>query len=442
MSNSQGWRILSFIFFIAFTSTVFARTAEDIRSNSYFFEFLTFKTSDANQTFLEVFCQIPTENLHFVNADDGVIARYSLSIELMDRTANVADTLSISDSVKVSYDDGDSYIPATHLIRFAFSVVPGDYVARIILADRHTKWGVQFNKDLSIPDYQTPGLHVSDIQVAANITQSSEESVLVKNNKKIVPNPPRVYGMEKKKLFAYTEVYNLSQGKENVANSFLATYRIIDRFGKEVKRIKYKFKKPGHTGAFGVGIPVDELNSGQYRLVMEVQDLDSFESRYKVASFHIIKYLSAFSDDEYEKMLRQLAYLATDYELEYLASLSKEARTDGLRRFWQARDPIQETERNELKQEYMRRLYYANYHFDDITTEGWETDQGKTYIMNGPPDKIDHLTSSTNSKDYEIWNYSNLNRKFIFVDNWGLGTYQLVKTVDASEQVLSLHPSE
>ncbi|MFQ5648609.1 MAG: GWxTD domain-containing protein [bacterium] len=441
MNNSQGWRavLIFVVLFLAPGSLFSLSPSEDIRTNSYYFDFLTFKSFSENKTFLEIFCQIPTENLHFVNTDDGILAKYQLAIDLLDGDSKCVDSLSFSDSVKVSYDDGVSYIPASHLVRFAFYVLPGDYLARIKLADQHTNWYVSFNRDLTIPDYQELGLLISDIQIAASITDSDEESVLVKNHKKIIPNPPHLFGMESKKLYAYSEVYNLSRHRDNVANAFLATYSILDRYGREVKRMKYQFDKPGETGAFGVGIPVEDLDSGQYRLVMEVQDLDNFQVQHKVAYFHIVKFLSAFSEEEYAKMLRQLRYLASDYEIEYLKSLPKEERLEGLQKFWKARDPIPETERNELMNEYFRRLYYANFHFDDVTTDGWETDQGRVYIENGPPDRIDRLTSSTNSKLYEIWNYSNLNLKFIFVDNWGMGTFQLLKTVNSREQGFTLH---
>ncbi len=436
----QGMRtLLSTLVLVCSVSSLFAAaTADDIRATSYHFDFLTFKSAAEDKSFLEVFCQIPTENLHFVNTNDGVLAQYHLDIKLENARDEHVERLSYQDSVKVDYDEGGSYIPTTHLIRFSFDISPGDYVASIDIADSHANWGVSFTREINVSDYGLSGLQMSDIQLSNNISESQEQSVLVKNNKKIVPNPSHLFGLDTKKLFAYSEVYNLSRRATSLTGAFLTTYRILDKDGSEVKRLRYRFNKPGSTGAFGVGIPVDDLKSGHYKLVMQIEDLDSFEVQHKVTQFHVINVARADSNEEYGKLLRQLRYLAPEYEIEYLAALPLERRQEGLGKFWMSRDPIVETAKNEFRNEYFRRLYYANHQFDGASSDGWETDQGQIYVKNGSPDRIDRMTSSENSKLYEIWNYTNLDRKFIFVDNLGTGNFRLLKVVNASEQEFTL----
>ncbi len=66
-----------------------------------------------------------------------------------------------------------------------------------------------------------------------------------------------------------------------------------------------------------------------------------------------------------------------------------EQRQDFIKNFWLDRDPTPGTPANEFKDEYDRRVAYANEHF---TTQsgipGSQTDRGKMYILNGPPDEI------------------------------------------------------
>jgi GWxTD domain-containing protein len=64
------------------------------------------------------------------------------------------------------------------------------------------------------------------------------------------------------------------------------------------------------------------------------------------------------------------------------------ARKEFIRDFWDKRDPDPETPVNEFKQEFERRIDYANRRFLE-GRPGWKTDRGRIYIYMGAPDKID-----------------------------------------------------
>ena len=97
--------------------------------------------------------------------------------------------------------------------------------------------------------------------------------------------------------------------------------------------------------------------------------------------------------------------------------------------FWTQRDPTPGTYRNELKEEFFKRVDFANQNFPEIVTgrEGWETDRGKIYIKNGPPDELDRQPTEINMPTAEIWFYAKQNKRFIFSDRQGNGVYRLVK---------------
>ena len=50
--------------------------------------------------------------------------------------------------------------------------------------------------------------------------------------------------------------------------------------------------------------------------------------------------------------------------------------------------PNPESPENEFKEEYYRRIAYANEQYAS-GIPGWKTDRGRVYIMYGPPDDID-----------------------------------------------------
>jgi hypothetical protein len=48
------------------------------------------------------------------------------------------------------------------------------------------------------------------------------------------------------------------------------------------------------------------------------------------------------------------------------------------------------------------------------------------FIILGSPNNVDRHPFALESKPYEVWQYYELNRTFIFVDETGFGDYRLV----------------
>ncbi len=67
-----------------------------------------------------------------------------------------------------------------------------------------------------------------------------------------------------------------------------------------------------------------------------------------------------------------------------------ESRQEFIREFWEKRDPTPKTKENEFKDEFYRRIEYANQRFKE-GPPGWKTDRGRIYIYLGFPDKIDEI---------------------------------------------------
>jgi GWxTD domain-containing protein len=60
-----------------------------------------------------------------------------------------------------------------------------------------------------------------------------------------------------------------------------------------------------------------------------------------------------------------------------------------IKQFWQRRDPIPTTGKNEFQDQYYRRVLAANEKFSTSSRPGWRTDRGRIYILYGPPDSVD-----------------------------------------------------
>ena len=97
--------------------------------------------------------------------------------------------------------------------------------------------------------------------------------------------------------------------------------------------------------------------------------------------------------------------------------------------FWKKKDPNPASKRNEVMQEYYRRLITADSTFTNTFQKGWRTDMGMVYIIFGEPSNIDRHPFDLDTKPYEVWQYYDINKEFVFVDNTGFGDYRLITPI-------------
>jgi len=126
---------------------------------------------------------------------------------------------------------------------------------------------------------------------------------------------------------------------------------------------------------------------------------------------------------------------------------SDEERNVFIMNFWISRDPTPGTPANEFKDDFYRRVEYVNTHFA-AGVPGSQTDRGRMYILNGPPDEIVSHPSGgtyyrpaqdggrvTNTFPFETWRYQHLAGKG---DNM---VYEFVARVKTGEYTLEYDPA-
>ena len=210
------------------------------------------------------------------------------------------------------------------------------------------------------------------------------------------------------------------------------TVQIILNLRSEIDSLHYQLKKGRRLiiervfysikpGSFSIPIRLSDLKEGEYLCYLLTYGPDEkniLKFRLTVPFY--------YSDDEYNEMVEQLRYIATPEEMKKLKWLKDpRKRREGYDKFWRDKDPTPGTEFNELKEEYLDRVRYAekNFGMGDL---GWRSDRGKIYILYGPPDEIDSHPFEAATRPYEIWYYYDLNLKFIFIDRYGFGRYELL----------------
>ena len=77
------------------------------------------------------------------------------------------------------------------------------------------------------------------------------------------------------------------------------------------------------------------------------------------------------------------------------------ARSEFVTNFWKSRDPRPETEENEYREEFEKRIAFADSRFTDAEIRGSLTDRGVVFLLLGPPTYIGRrpITAGEDSSD-------------------------------------------
>jgi GWxTD domain-containing protein len=152
----------------------------------------------------------------------------------------------------------------------------------------------------------------------------------------------------------------------------------------------------------------------------------------------------------YKKWIEEeVPYIITNEEKAAFKKLTTDdEREQFIESFWERRNPNPGSQENEFKEEYYRRIAYANEHYAS-GIPGWKTDRGRIYIMYGPPDELDDHDSGgtymrppeegggeTSTYPFEQWRYR-------YID--GIGTNIILEFVDPTmtgEFHLTMDPGE
>jgi GWxTD domain-containing protein len=106
----------------------------------------------------------------------------------------------------------------------------------------------------------------------------------------------------------------------------------------------------------------------------------------------------------------EVLYIITPIEREVFLKLQSDRERDlFIESFWRQRDPTPGTEKNEFREEHLRRIAHANRYFRGSGRPGWKTDRGKVYIILGEPMSIREFHGSDTYYPAVLWSYQGVN---------------------------------
>lgn len=356
---------------------------------------------------LFVAVSVPYDNLIFLRADTGFVAIFELVTTVYrDGDGLVTERIGNVRVSSLTYAETNSRTQnAIHADEFL--VAPGNYTIKVTMTNesepkRKSKWEGKISLVAS-----DPALRVSDIFWLQEDTALASLGM------------PRIveyfYSSEDS---AHARVQLFSNGTQPIRLFWL----VVSEKGDTLQSDRREVKPADDVHTSDYAVRVEDLIPQSYDLRLIAEGNGKREERSRRFGVRIPGVPPSITN--LEQAIRQLKYIATSEENKRLRQAIPRERQQAFRDFWKQRDPTPKTEQNELMDEYYLRVQFANENFA-TNREGWETDRGRIYIIYGPPTDIERHPFEPDRRPYEIWYYSHIARRFVFVDYTGFGDYTL-----------------
>jgi|APEBP8051072266_1049373.scaffolds.fasta_scaffold03250_2 GWxTD domain-containing protein len=384
------------------------------REPVFYFDIYNFYSGDSANTKVDFFLQLPFEKLSFIKAGEKFRAEYSVSVTVNDENKlKLITEKSWTEKIELLDFNKTNSKSDYNLSARSFKLAPGKYYFTILVEDLDSRKEYRAEAEVPVRTFDQE-LAISDIMLISTKTTSESGTV------KIVPNLSRNVAAQKGGIPIFFEVYSSAERELEL------TYTIVDTKNNPLFTDKKIEKlKMGNTQLFYT-FDFKDAGMGEYRMVISAPFVDDKTVVVSTKSFFSRWSGMPSTLKDLEKASDQLIYIAGPDEIDFIQDGKDFAeKLDRFMQFWEKKDPTQGTPENEVFNEYYRRIEFANKNFKQML-EGWRSDMGMVYVTLGSPNNVERHPFEYDSKPYEVWDYYDINRRFVFVDQTGFGDYRLV----------------
>lgn len=369
-------------------------------------DFALFRASEESVRIV-LYTKFPNSALTFLKGDDGFFAVYDATAEVKTFDGKRVTAQEFDGQIRESSYEATHSQKNFHYREFGFELGPGRYSVTVTLKDRNSRRRGVVKRNLEIAPFPEDRLSLSSIVFAERVEGDPTQGFT------IVPNPDRIYGHRLTELAFYYEVY--APEKQGLKDSLRIVYEIIDQPSRSPLLLTEGPGLPPQGGKFALSgtVPLKSIQKEDVVLEVRIIDREGDVLAERKGSFHILWPLINWGDD-FELSLAQLELVASEEMVAEYEKVPPEEREHFLKEYWKGRDPIPQTEENELLIEFERRLRHAKDSLGGI----W-SDRGRVYVRNGPPYEIERRMVSDvfgYPRLAEVWIYLDPYREFVFIE--------------------------
>lgn len=384
-----------------------------INAPLFYVDFANYKSNVPDKTRMDVFIQVPYTSIQFIKKDNSFLAGYNVTLTFYDKDKkNILFERSWKEKI-TSNDFTQTISRSNHNFSYrTFDLNPGNYTIRCILEDTDSRRAATREFKLELKKFPE-ALSISDIILISEIIKDPA-------GEKIVPNISKTVSNKTTSFPFYFEIY--SDKEEQV----ILEYHLLNlKSNTTLKQMNPQNLKAGSNTIYFT-IENTEFKLGDYIIKVFVKDNDWKDVASAQKQFYSKIFGFPNSIIDLDKAVDQLVYIASPDDIGYIKEAKEyDEKLNRFLIFWEKKKPNTKIEENPILYEYYRRIEYANKNFKGFG-EGWKSDMGMIYITFGPPNNVERHPLASNSVPYEIWDYYDLNRSFIFADQTGFGDYRLV----------------
>ncbi len=385
--------------------------SELMSSPSFYTDIVNYADKDLNKTRVDIFIKVPLNKIQFVKEGETFHGGYIATVSFYDESKSTLLQEAIwSEKVEIkNYDESLSSSNYNLSIK-SFSAKAGNYLINITIEDKDSKKQYSIEKLFIVKNIDTR-LGISDLVLLSKSENAAD---------KMIPLVTGIISSKSTVLRTYCELYS------DTTRDIKLNIKIVEKNGNVIS--DNKVKRNVVNGSNRVTFLIDSLNLATGAYLLTVSILDESSGARCVAKKDFITRSPGLPNavKVIEKAIEQMVYIATPSEMDSLRDeKSAEKRVEKFKEFWKKKDPSLATEENEVMNEYFRRVEFANKNFSHYL-EGWKTDMGMVLIILGEPSNVERHPFEIDSKPYEVWEYYDLNKKLVFIDNTGFGDYRLL----------------
>jgi GWxTD domain-containing protein len=438
----------------------------------YIFRAYQFAADVPGQMRVEVYIGLVNDMLQFVKAssdssDNGYRAQYEVNVTVWDKKNNMVDSRNWKRELTANSFDATNDRKKLNLERAAFDLPPGEYEIAMEITDRDTGKNLRERRPLKLAPFDDQ-LRFSSIVFTEpfaagaqaepnsspgaaeafarwkNLPRSARRDSLRYNltgilTNRLHPNQTLPNGVSETREVspgaeigpgAYFEIYGAAAGETLQLQGEIRDWRQqVEQAWEETITVSPAQNALGLSHFTNLAEKLGQPGLHTLRLVAKSA---SKKEATAEASFQV----QVSADQDYTARLAEnkamlyepLRYVVKGADYKRMAEADEAARDSLVAEFWRQRDPEPDTPANKLREEFYRRVAFADMRFAAAGAgkSGWETDRGRIYIKYGPPKEVHHQMAEQGSPPYEIWFYPDLDLYFVFRDKTGSGDFELV----------------
>jgi len=400
-----------------------------------------FLDQDFARTRLHIYMALANDLLQFVKeSENRYRASFEINFSFFDKGGElISSDIYEQEILAEDYRTTNARHP-NHFYYYTLSTQPGTYKLRVELTDLDTRKARRQEMELELKRFSQDTLTVSDVLFLRYGDQPVEirylppVGVSIDTTKPFFRNLPYLpvagFWQESRyfippDFYAYFEMYTPYPGDS--VEVFLTLYKAFDQVAL---RRRYTYKLTEKITPQLIPFNLQLLKPGPYR--MHWTFVYRGKLRHHVTLLFVLTSPQpAFSAaHDLKASLGPLRYIASPAEYQAIVQAEGSEKERLFEEFWKKRDPTPETARNELREEFYRRVDFANRYFSSLLSgkAGWQTDRGRIFIIYGPPQNVERVTPHPTLPPREIWTYNNVNltRRYLFIFRPNLGDFQLV----------------